>query len=163
MFWFKEIKSDLESNFMPTGTSQAWRFWPSKQDDSSSESVQKEQQRMAVLWMASVCHSYESLNKNCHMCITTKMDFFINGEQGIQQSFCRSGFESTFSSHCPLSSNQHRWLTSAASIISPLKEFRECWASNTGLLGEKQVYLCATQPPRYTTVCKCYQLQLRSR
>ena len=33
---------------------------------------------------------------------------------------------STFSSHCPLSSNQRRWLTSATSIILPLNFFWEC-------------------------------------
>ena len=33
-------------------------------------------------------------------------------------------FWSTFSSHYPLSSNQRRWLTSATSIIFPLKNFR---------------------------------------
>ena len=54
---------------------------------------------------------------------------------------------SSFSSHCPLSSNQRHWLTSATSIIFPVNIFGECWESNPRLLGEKQVcYLCAMQP-----------------
>ena len=70
--------------------------------------------------------------------------------------FCSTGLPltrtrwvwSTFSSHCTLSSNQRWWLTSATLIIFLLKKFQECWKSNPGLLGEKQVcYLCAMQPP----------------
>ena len=54
---------------------------------------------------------------------------------------------STFSSHCPLSSNQCRWLTSAISVIFPLKFFWECRESNPWLMGEKQLCnLCAMQP-----------------
>ena len=37
---------------------------------------------------------------------------------------------STFSSHCPLSSKQQHWITSASLIIFPLKKFRECWEVN---------------------------------
>ena len=58
--------------------------------------------------------------------------------------------QSTFSSHCPLSYNQCRWLTSAALVTFPLKKFWECWESNPGLLGENQVcYLCAMRPPDF--------------
>ena len=46
---------------------------------------------------------------------------------------------STFSSHCPLSSNQRYCLTSVTLILFPLKFFWDCWESNLGLLGEKQV------------------------
>ena len=70
--------------------------------------------------------------------------------------FCRTGFplartrwvQSIFSSHCPLSSNQCHWLTSATLIIFPPEVFWECWELNLGLLSEKQVcYLYAMQPP----------------
>ena len=53
---------------------------------------------------------------------------------------------STFSSHCPLSINQRRQITSATLIIFTLKFLWKCWESNLGLLGEKQVsYLWAMQ------------------
>ena len=60
---------------------------------------------------------------------------------------CTRWVRSTFSSHCLLSSNQCHWLTSATSIIVPLKFFWDSWESNPGQLDEKQVcYLCAMQP-----------------
>ena len=39
----------------------------------------------------------------------------------------------TFSSHSPLSSKQHCWLTSATSIIFHFNELREWWESNSEL------------------------------
>ena len=42
---------------------------------------------------------------------------------------------STFSSWCPLSPKQHRWLTYATSTIFCLKYLGECWESNLGQLG----------------------------
>ena len=42
---------------------------------------------------------------------------------------------STFSSHCQLSSNQHRWLTSGTSIIYSSEMFWKCWESNPGQQG----------------------------
>ena len=44
-------------------------------------------------------------------------------------------FQSTFSSHCLLTSRQRHWLTSAMSIFFHLKFFGECWESNQGQLG----------------------------
>ena len=72
------------------------------------------------------------------------------------QIFCSTGMPpastrwiwSTFLNHFPLSSNQQCCLTTATSIIFPLKIFQECWELNPGLLGEKQEHhLCAMQPP----------------
>ena len=54
---------------------------------------------------------------------------------------------STFSSRCPLSSNQSHWLTSATSIIFSEEKFREHWESNPGLLDEK--HLCAMHLPPF--------------
>ena len=81
-------------------------------------------------------------NSFCHGC--NMRDYFF-GTTGLPPAWTR-WVRSTFSSHCPHSSNQRRWLTSATWILFPLK-FWECWESNPGLLGEKQVcYLCAMQP-----------------
>ena len=55
---------------------------------------------------------------------------------------------STFTSQCPLSSNQLYWLTIVTLIIFPLKFFWQCWESNLWLLGENQIcYLCAKLLP----------------
>ena len=76
----------------------------------------------------------------------------IWSEMNMKVVFCSTGSPLastrwvwlTFSSHCPLSSNQHRWLTSAASIIFPLK-----FLGNTG---NRTPGCCTTQPqpPRWT-------------
>ena len=42
---------------------------------------------------------------------------------------------STFSSHCPLSSNQRHWLTSSMSVIFSSEFCCECWESHPGQLG----------------------------
>ena len=66
--------------------------------------------------------------------------------------FCSTGLPlartkwvwSTFSTPCPLSSNQGGWLTSATSIIFPMIFFGNVGNQTPGLLGEKQGwYLCA--------------------
>ena len=62
----------------------------------------------------------------------------------------RTRVQSTLSSHCPLSFNQHHWLTSATLIIFPFRiKFREYWESNQGCwVGSKCAtsVLCSLQP-----------------
>ena len=75
--------------------------------------------------------------------------------------FCRTGLPLartrwvglTFSSNCPLSSNQRRWLTPSTTIIFPLKFLGECCELNPGLLSEMQVFnLCAMQPSKIQAI-----------
>ena len=68
-----------------------------------------------------------------------------------------------FSSRCPLSSNQHNWLTTAMSIICILKKFLELWKLNPELLCKKQVcYLCALQPPPLNLIVCISSVQFHS-
>ena len=85
----------------------------------------------------------------------------------MKQVFCSTSLPlartrwvpSTLSSHCPLSSNQRRWLTSVTSNI-----FHKWWESNPGQLGEKQVcYLCAMQPPSPINKFVCQTYDQRSK
>ena len=63
-------------------------------------------------------------------CFLKQKVFFSINCPWIISYFCRTGLPlartrwawSTFSSHCPLSSNQHRWLTWATSIIFSSEE-----------------------------------------
>ena len=69
----------------------------------------------------------------------------------------------TFSSHCPLSSNQCCWLTSALSIIFPLKFFGNavnqtwgCWVRS-----KYSTSLCYAAPPRKHNAWWQHQSQMK--
>ena len=104
-----------------------------------------EQGKMVKSWLFRLQCSYY----NFHLCYWCNFTPQQNGRVRKYLNFCGTCLPlastrwvwSTFSSHCPLSSYQRRWFTSAMAIFFLLKTFWERWKFNLGQLGPESSVL----------------------